>query len=90
MTNPHQWFCSRVNEPLDFDMSQDDAAAATSSQNSKAGEVGDVITAMISYKDHYLIWGCVNEIWCLRSDPLQGGINTCLSKTTGIFSPTSY
>ena len=90
MTNPHQWFCSRVNEPLDYDMSQDDAAAATSSQNSKAGEVGDVITAMISYKDHYLIWGCVNEIWCLRSDPLQGGVNTCLSKMTGIFSPTSY
>jgi hypothetical protein len=71
-------------------MGQDDVAAATSSQNSRAGEVGDVITAMISYKDHYLIWGCLNEIWCLRSDPLQGGVNTCLSKATGIFSPTSY
>lgn len=90
MLNPHQWFCSRVNEPNDWDMSQDDVGAATSSQNSKAGEVGDVITAMVSYKDHYLIWGCVNELWCLRSDPLQGGVNTCLSKTTGIFSPTSF
>jgi len=90
MLNPHQWFCSRVGEPNDWDTGQDDVAAATSSQNSKAGEVGDVITAMVSYKDHYLIWGCVNELWCLRSDPLQGGVNTCLSKTTGIFSPTSF
>jgi len=90
MLNPHQWFCSRVNEPNDWDTGQDDVASATNSQNSKAGEVGDVITAMISYKDHYLIWGCLNEIWVLRSDPLQGGVNTNLSKTTGIFSPTSY
>jgi len=90
MLNPHQWFCSRVNEPYDWDSSQDDVAASTSSQNSRAGEVGDVITAMISYKDHYLIFGCVNEVWILRSDPLQGGVLTCLSKATGVFSPTSY
>ena len=71
-------------------MGQDDNLAATSSQNASTGEVGDVLTAMIAYKDHYGIFGYTNSIWCLRSDPLQGGISTCLSKTTGIFSPVSY
>lgn len=90
MLNPHQWFCSRIFTPIDWDSSQTDVAAATYSQSAKAHEVGDVIVAMIPYKDHYLIWGCANEMWILQSDPLMGGINRCLSKTTGIFSPTSY
>jgi hypothetical protein len=46
--------------------------------------------AMIPYKDIYLIWGCANEMWLLQGDPLMGGVNRCLSKATGIFSPTSY
>jgi len=90
MKNPHQWFCSRVFDPCDWDSTQTDIQAATSSQNAKAGEVGAPITAMIPYKDHYLIFGCTNEVWILRSDPIQGGVNTCVSKTTGIFSPTSW
>ena len=90
MLSPHLWFCSRVEEPNDWDTGQDDNLAATSSQNASTGEVGDVLTAMIAYKDHYGIFGYTNSIWCLRSDPLQGGISTCLSKTTGIFSPVSY
>lgn len=90
MLNPHQWYCTRVFFPLDLDNSQTDVAASTYSQSAKAGEVGDVIVAMISYKDHYLIWGCANEIWLLQSDPLMGGVNRCISKATGIFSPTSY
>ncbi len=90
MQNPHQWSCSRIFDALDWDTSQVDVGAATISQNTKAGEVGDVIVAMIPYKDSYLVWGCVNEMWILRSDPLQGGVNTCVSKSTGIFSPTSF
>lgn len=90
MLNPHQWFCSRVFDPLDWDSSQTDFAAATYSQSAKAGEVGNPITAMVAYKDHYLIWGCANEMWLLQSDPLMGGVNRCLSKSTGMFSPTAY
>jgi hypothetical protein len=90
MLNPHQWSCSRLFDPLDWNTASTDVGAATISQNAKAGEVGDAIVAMIPYKDSYLIWGCANEMWILRSDPLQGGVNTCLSKATGIFSPTAY
>ena len=90
MTNPHQWFCSRVFDPLDFDSSGTDVAAATTSQNAKAGEVGQPIVAMVGYKDYYIVWGCTNEVWIMRSDPLQGGVNTNVSKSTGFFSPTSW
>ncbi|GAG52745.1 unnamed protein product, partial [marine sediment metagenome] len=87
MSNPHQWFCSRVADPLDWDSSQLDVGAATTSQNAKAGEVGSPITAMVGYKDHFLVFGCANEIWIMRSDPLQGGVNTVVSKATGFFGP---
>lgn len=90
INNPHQWFCSRVFDPLDWDSSQTDVAAATYSQSAKAHEVGNPLVAMVSYKDHYLVWGCANETWLLQSDPLMGGVNRCLSKATGFFSPTSY
>jgi hypothetical protein len=90
MQNPHQWFCSRIADPLDWDASRTDVGAATTSQNAKAGEVGSPIIAMVAYKDHYLVFGCANEVWILRSDPLQGGVNTAVSKSTGFFSPTSW
>ena len=91
MSNPHQWACSRINYPLDFDTSKTDVAAATTSQNSpKAGLVGSPIIAMVSYKDHYLVMGCTNEVYVMRSDPRMGGVNTPVSKETGFFSPTSW
>lgn len=90
MKNPNIWFCSRVGDPLDWDSSQTDVAAATTSQNAKAGEVGAPITAMVAYKDHYLIFGCTNEVWIMRSDPLQGGVNTNVSRSTGFFGPNSW
>lgn len=91
MSNPHQWFCTRINDPLDFDQSQTDVAASTSSQNTpKAGLVGSPIIAMVSYKDHYLTMGCTSEVYIMRSDPLMGGVNTPVSKATGFFSPVSW
>lgn len=90
MSNPHQWFCSRQADPLDFDSSQKDVGAATTSQNAKAGEVGSPITAMVEYKDYYLIMGCADEVWAMTSHPLQGGVNRNLTKSTGFFSPTSW
>ena len=91
MENPHHWVCSRINYPLDFDTSQTDVAAATTSQNTpKAGLVGSPIVAMVSYKDHYLVFGCASEVYVMRSDPLMGGVNTPVSKETGFFSPESW
>ncbi len=90
MSNPNQWFATRAGDPLDIEVSQSDVGSAVSSQTSKAGLVGDEITALIGYKDYYLIFGCTNEVWVLRSDPMSSGILSRVSKTTGIFSSTAF
>lgn len=89
--HPHQWFASRINDPLDFQLVVDDVASACNSQTAQqAGLVGDQIVAIIPNKDLFVIFGCVNKMYLLRSDPLRNGFFTILTDNTGIFSSTSY
>jgi hypothetical protein len=89
--HPHQWFATRINDPLDLALVVDDVASACNSQAAeKAGLVGDQIVAIIPNKDLFVIFGCVNKMYLLRSDPLRNGFFTVLTDNTGIFSSTSY
>ena len=89
--NPHQWFATRMNDPLDLALVVDDVGAAQNSQASdKAGLVGDQILAMIPYKGNTQVFGCLNNMFVMRADPAKGGFFTTLSDSTGIFSNTSY
>ena len=90
MYNPNQWFCTRQGNPLDLQTAIDDEQAASSSQVSVAGLVGDAITAFIPFKDHYLIFGAASSMWILRGDPRQGGTVSNLTYDCGVFSPTSW
>lgn len=87
--NPNQWYASRQSNPLDWLVSQDDLGTPTSSQTSKAGVVADPLVVPISFRDGYLIFGCENQMWLLRGQ-FTSGIQTNISYSTGIFSPTSY
>ena len=89
--NPHQWFATRINDPLDLLLVVDDVASAQNSQaTKKAGLVGDKIIAMIPYKGNTMVFGCLNNMFVMRADPAKGGFFTTLSDTTGIFSDTAY
>lgn len=89
--HPHQWFATRIDDPLDLLLVQDDVASAQNSQaTDKAGLVGGHLIATIPYKGNTQIFGCVNNMYVMRADPAQGGFFTTLSDTTGIFSNTSY
>lgn len=90
LNSPHQWYTCRVNNPLDWLVNQDDIGTPVSSQTSKAGLVGDEITAMIPFRDHYLMFGCLNEMSVLRGDPAAGGVLTPIPGVDGVFSPTSW
>jgi hypothetical protein len=91
LQHPHQWFATRINDPLDLLLVEDDVASAQNSQaTEKAGLVGDQIVAMIPYKGNTQVFGCFNHMFVLRADPASGGIFSTLSDTTGIFSNTSY
>jgi len=88
--NPNQWIASRHRDPQDFLVSQDDVGTPVSSQTSKLGIVGDAITAMVPYLDHYLYFGCMNEIWIMRGDPGSGAQITNVSRTVGMFGPDGH
>lgn len=88
--NPNHWYMCRTGDTLDWLVSQDDIGTPVSSQTSKAGLVADALVVPIPFRDHYLVFGCENEVWVLRSDPAAGGIMTNITYSTGIFSPTSY
>ena len=86
----HQWYMSRQANPFDFLFGINDAQSAVAGNNTDAGEVGDVVTALIPYKDDYLVFGCVDSIWYLTGDPTSGGSLDELDLTTGIFGANSW
>lgn len=87
---PYQWYMSRVANPWDWAYAANDALSPVAGGNSRAGEIGDVIRALIPYQDEYLIFGCANSIWALRGDAADGGSLTPLNETVGIFGARSW
>jgi hypothetical protein len=87
---PHQWWMSRQADPFDFNSASTDAQSAVVGNNTDAGEVGDIITCLIPYKDDYLLFGCASSIWLLVGDPRRGGTLSEFSLTTGIFGANSF
>lgn len=87
---PYQWYMSRQTNPFDFLYTLNDAQTAVAGGNSDAGELGDVITALIQKGDDYLVFGCSNSIWLLRGDPAAGGSLDELTRSTGIYGPRSW
>ena len=87
---PYQWYMSRVADPYDWAYTTNDALSPVAGGNSRAGELGDVIRALIPYQDEYLIFGCANSIWALRGDAADGGSLTPLNETTGVFGSKAW
>ena len=85
-----QWYMSRQNHPFDFNYATNDAQTAVAGSNADAGELGDIITALIPYKDDYLVFGCGSQIWFLAGDPAAGGSINELDLTTGIYGAQSW
>jgi hypothetical protein len=88
--HPNQWIASRHRDPEDFEVSQADQGTPVSSQTSKLGIVGDAITAMVPFLDHYMYYGCVDEIWVMRGDPAAGAQITNSSRKVGMFGPDAH
>lgn len=87
---PYQWYMPRQGNPWDWVYTAGDARSGVAGGNSDAGEIGDIITALIPYKDDFLIFGCANSIWCLAGDPCEGGSINELDLTTGIYGAQSW
>ena len=88
--HPEQWSMARQNMPWDFAYVAGDAGTPVKGGNADAGELGDIIRCLISYKDDYLIFGCATSIWYMSGDPAYGGELGGLDLTTGIFGANSW
>ncbi len=87
---PHQWYMSRQGNPWDWNYAATDAQSPVAANNADVGEVGDIITALIPYKDDYLVIGCAGSMWLLIGDPMEGGSLGELDLTTGIYGAYSW
>jgi len=87
---PHQWYMSRIANPWDWNYSATDAMTAVAGQQANAGQIGDVIRALIPYKDDILIFGCATSMWYLRGDPASGGTIDSFDLTVGIYGADSW
>ncbi len=87
---PHQWYMARQANPWDWAYAADDAQSPVAGNNADAGEVGDIIRALIPYKDDYLVFGCATSMWVLRGDATAGGSLDEISLTIGIFGSRSW
>jgi len=87
---PNQWYMSRQVNPWDMAVTSVDAQAAVAGQDSDAGKLGDVVVALIPYKDDYLVFGCANSMWLLSGDPRSNGELSEFDLTTGIYGKKSW
>lgn len=87
---PNQWYMSRQGNIFDWLYAVNDAQAPVAGNNADAGEIGDIVVALIAYKDDNLIFGCSTSMYILHGDPAAGGALDELSLVRGIFGEQSY
>lgn len=89
---PHAWFMFKVGDPwkIKYDYTNDGDLSAVTHTNTIVGKIGDIITALIPYKDDLLIFGCANSIWILVGDALGSGQLARITNTTGIWGAKAW
>lgn len=85
--DPQNWFASRVNDAHDFHYGAtpaSDPAKAVAGNNSRAGFIGDVVTAMMAYTDDEMLFGGNKTIYVMRGDPRTGGSIDLVTSSIGV------
>jgi hypothetical protein len=89
--DPHNWFMSAVNDPLNWDYGATvSATMAVAGNNTDAGECPDIITCFAPYSDDLLFIGGDHTVWLIRGDPADRGRIDNISYQTGISGPDAY
>jgi hypothetical protein len=87
---PHMWWMSKIADPWDWIYDSQDPLSAVAGNNVDAGEIGDIVRAMIPQGDDFMIFGCASSMHILRGDPIEGGSIDKLDDKVGIYSPWSW
>jgi len=87
---PHQWYACKVADPWNWLYASNNALTAITGQNADAGELGDVLRALIPYGDDYMVMGAAHSMYLMTGDPASGGSIDELSDHIGIYGPKSW
>jgi hypothetical protein len=84
--DPHNWFMSKVGDPFNWNYSPATTTAidAIAGNNSDAGLVGDIVTALAPFSDDAMIVGADHTIHQMTGDPAAGGTIDLVSDKTGM------
>jgi len=87
VNDPNNWFMSKSGDPYDYDYSPatPNSLQAVAGNNSSAGLVGDVITALIPISDDVMYFGGDSSIYMMTGDPASGGVIDLVSETGILF-----
>lgn len=87
---PHQYYMSRQFNPWDWTYGANDAQSAFRGGNADAGQVGDIVRALIPRNDDYMLFGCNTSIWIMQGDPCSGGQCYRVEENTGVYGSHSW
>ncbi len=90
--DPHNWFMSRLGDPLDFDYfpATVDATIPVAGNNSEAGLIGDVVNTLVPISDDVMFMGCDSSIWAMSGNPAAGGVIDQVSNSIGMAFGNSW
>lgn len=85
-TDPHNWFMSKLGDPLDWDYlpATETELDAVQGGAGFVGKVPDIINAIVPYNDDVLLFGCDHSIWMMSGDPQAGGRLDLVTDTVGM------
>ena len=86
---PHQAPTSAAGNPWDWNIFRTTADRATVIGSGTAGQIGDVVRALIPARDGQLIIGCANSMHIMIDNPAYGGQMVDINGV-GIFDGTSW
>lgn len=86
VTDPYNWFMSKLGDPFNWDYAPavTNVTQAVAGNNSDAGLIGDIVTALIPLSDDVLVFGGDHTIYQMTGDPAAGGSIDLVSDQTGI------
>jgi hypothetical protein len=87
-------FMSRINQPGDFDFSQEDPPAAVAlpllQQADLGGTIPSPITVLMAANNDVLIIGCSDSVWALVGDPGANGTIININRGSGVFGANAW
>jgi len=89
-SNPHVVTMSRQDDPADWDVAEEDRAAAFASTSLEGGLIQEPVTALVPHNRQCLLVGTYNSWIVYRGNPRYGGTLEHISDTNGPVCATAW